>query len=298
MDDHTNAGEREAEAAGRTIIADAFATHAMLVSFHSTTFPLTVTDRRASAAAAEAGNAERGSVRAQKNRLYGADEFHKGVIAQINAAYAMHRGMTLSWFDGARLLPNARWQDYTRKLGEHSALVRQAVTDFRDSYDECVARARAALGDWADEDYPSADEAARRFTMRVDFFPVPEPSAFTGLPPRVAQELGRRYESRMVEQAQAAMDEAVTRVREVVEPLVRSLEDENARLRVSTLENVKAQVPLLRALAFTGDPRFGELADAIDERIRHWTQAGAKASRVKAAGDARAVLDKLDAWGF
>ncbi len=277
-------------------MSEAFRANAMLVDMTIKRFPLEINDRVAAEAAETAGNAQRGSVRAMKNRLYKADDHWKGVSSQLNKAYSAHRAVTTEWgSSGARLLPNVAWLDYVGMVGKAKQAVDVARQKFIDHYDADVAIARVALGTYAPASYPAKERAGVQFSLEVDFTPIAAGAVPKGLPDGAVDWLSDRYRSRTMANATEAMDQVLVRVREFTGILLANLEDEK-KFRTTSLSNVTGLVPMLRAFNFTGDPRFDELADTIEHRIGDYSLKSLKAAGQGAVPHVKAIIDTMNAW--
>lgn len=276
-------------------IAEATRRNAMLVSMSITRFPLHVSDAAAAASAEVAAHASRGAVRAVKNRLSGADTHWKAVSAALNAAYVKHRQMTAEWGVGqaVRLLPNRQWAAYVQEVGRAQAAVAAAKTEFVRHYDADVATARTNLGDLAPSYYPSADQAARMFSLTVDFQPIASDVEPRGLPPGATEWLTDQYTKKSSINAEAATADVLRRVQEHAETLLDNVR-EDRRFRTSSLTNVTGLVPMIRAINFADNPQLATLADTIEGALGRYDFKTLKSAGKGALPDIQQVLDALE----
>jgi len=278
-------------------LAEAFRSNSMLVTMTQHRFPLKVADHVAARNAETAGQATVGSVAAQKNRLQGADARWRAVSTEMNTAYTKHRELTSEWgtTSQARLLTNAMWTHYIQHVGESQKRIAAARADFVAHYDDDVAIAKANLGKYAPSDYPSAIEAGNQFRLDVDFEPIAAGVSPHGLPTGAPEWLADRFAKKTVENSRIAIDNVLNRVKEHTQNLLTNLQQEK-QFRSASIENIVDLVPMVRSFGFTGDNRFGQLADEIERQLGHFDLKSMKKAGKDAIPAVEAVIDRLGAW--
>lgn len=268
---------------------------------------------RADAAIMDKVKADAGAVgnvgRAIKNLLAGVDGPLKDTRSAFNAVRAQHYALTLPWVSnphaerqrGPRLLPNVLFERYLGEMSNRRRDAMAALDKFITEYPDLVVKAKANLGTLADINYPSPDEVRSCFKVSFDFEPIPAGTEFRGLSPnmlgKLAQNLAARQQ-RMVESATHAMWE---QVRERVGHIVERLGDPEARFKSSTVDNVRELLVLLPGWDITSDPRAAEVVKDISRMLSGVETKQLRdnaAVRKDVADQARAVADKLNAWGL
>ena len=104
----------------------------------------------------------------------------EGIAAIASEARGTHYALTLPWLDsGARLLPAAKFLDYTNKMRDLRERFEIAAAEFSANYSQYVEDARRTLGDLFDvADYPEPAKIARAFDFGTRILPVPTSGDF------------------------------------------------------------------------------------------------------------------------
>lgn len=213
-----------------------------------------------------------------KNLLAGCDTKLKTARAAYAAARAEHYSSTLPWNGvgmsgertaGPRLLPNALFMDYLKRMGALRTQAEAARDEFIAEYPALVEQALKNLNGLANpDDYPSADEVKNSFRLGFDFQPIPSGSQFRGLDQNAVSALGKALELRQrsaIEMAQKVMWE---RARENIEHMIDRLEDVEGRFKSSTVENVRQLITLMPSLNVMNDERVTKFVSALDDMLR------------------------------
>lgn len=294
-----------------------------LSAYRTTSFGLRRKDTMASEASDRANNARTGTSTVSVNRLSGADEYHRRITQALTEGKRVFDYNTMPWGqgDGWRLLPNANFERTVAALHQAQKQVEAVLSEYRDAAPEILEQARANLGDHATRvDLPTVDELIESYSIDFEFQPVPDGSAFEGLPTKTRQMLADHVARRTREAYTNAMREAATRIAEVLtEPkngLIARIDRYEERLkridtnpddksrdgvfRDSAIERVRTLVEVLPTFNVTGDPVFAEVIDRIG-RI-----GAIEADDLRASVEARAttraqvqqVNDLLASWGM
>ena len=210
-----------------------------------------------------------------------------------------HYFATLPWSDsGARLLPSKLFMDYTAKIRGFKDEFNKLVAAMLLLYPAEVQAARVRLGTmYEPSDYPEAWELKDRFSINVDFTPVPDAADFrVDVTAEEQAELRASVTQGVADKQAAAVKATYARVREVVEKIDERLSVPGALFRDSLIDNARELCVVLEALNVTGDPAITKLAEAIDRDLLRYTPAFLRQSmtaRVHTADLARAILATL-----
>lgn len=135
----------------------------------------------------------------------------------------LHRRLTLPYEDrGARLLPNTQYFAYTAAMREAMGAVTNWFDQHRTHYATYVGADCAARG-WTvqPDQYPTIDEFEAAFSFDLDFTPLPQLSHFLfDLSPADCA----AFEARQTAVAEAAVTDALDRVRKPIDVLLNRLQ--------------------------------------------------------------------------
>lgn len=193
-------------------------------------------------------------------------------IAKIAwAARLEHYKLTSPWQDdGSRILSAKLYQQYASAMREYRIEFEEAAARFVDSYPSLIEQAKSELnGLFSEEDYPPAEQIAKRFEFAVQIFNVPDAADFrVTLAYGQAADIRSEIEATMQSAMQTAMRDAWQRVADVVghmrdklrayRPATETTKVEGI-FRDSLVENVKELVGILPALNLASDPALDEI---------------------------------------
>lgn len=122
---------------------------------------------------------DKGAARVNKHLLAGRTELeviNQHVVVTRHYVYTN----TLPWSDsGIRLLPTAKFMEFTTTLRDMEDKFFELVNDFVAVYPTLITAQAMALGNMFNRaDYPSADDIARRFKFNTNYMPVPTAGDF------------------------------------------------------------------------------------------------------------------------
>jgi hypothetical protein len=177
-----------------------------------------------------------------------------------------HYFTTLAWSDsGARLLPSALFMDYTVRMRGFKADFQRAVNDMLAKYPAEVQAARARLGSmYKPDDYPQAAELRQRFSVDVEFLPVPDGADFRlDLSEEAQTELRQSVTQSVANRQAAAVQSTYQRVRDVVSKIADRLSVDDAVFKDSLIGNARDLCVVLKALNITDDAGINDVHDQI-----------------------------------
>ena len=222
--------------------------------------------------------------------------------AALSAAGAVRQELyaqTLPWADeGWRLLPTANFDTFTDAMRKRRGAFDTAVSEFVDAYPSLVEGARILLnGMFREGDYPAAHEVGARFSVEVEFSPVPAQGDLrVALPAETVADIERRTAERVERATQDAMQDAWSRLRDVVAKLRAKLAEKRddgrpAIFRDSLIGNVRDVVDILARLNVTGDDGLEQVRAQVEAEF-----AGLSPESLRKSAPARdAAVNKADA---
>lgn len=249
-------------------------------------------DKAAGARAAADNGAEEASVRLVKTLV--PKSFTEGLTEVGNAAYALHRKLTLPWSDeGERILTTAAHEEYMGAMSEFAERYHEAARKLHQSYDDVKADARIRLGALFNEkDFRSAE---RLFALSPDTgryinfqIAVSRRAIDEGKDLRIdlneaevkkiADEIRRENEAAI----QAAVSDAWSRLKGPIEHMATMLakyeNGETRAIQEAWVTNVREIAKLIPKLNLTGDPEMDRIAKEAALWLTQWNQPQLKDS--------------------
>ena len=268
------------------------------------------------------------SASAQNNMLMGASSrasvvvkqlVPKDTIAPVIAAIGDTRNnwfykRTLPWGDGGwRILPASTYFDFVNEYNRKKQAFDAAVESFVASYALAVDHAKThMLGKLFNEsDYPSAQHVRERFSMELEFSPVPEGDDFRidlGENDRLA--LAQSLELRIGRALREAETDLWSRLRSPIENIVLRLTDTGTdgkpnAFKSTLISNLLEVVEAIPALNLSSDPTLENFRREAKDRLTMYTVEALKASPSarKSSGTAASavsawttLLSNIAAW--
>jgi hypothetical protein len=209
-------------------------------------------------------------------------------------ARAKHYTMTLPWSDtGSRLLPIAGLRTYKDAMADLQTEFDAAVQAFLVKYDTLVAAAAFQLGTLFDRsEYPKRHEVAARFSLTVEYTPLPTSGDFRiDAENDIQTALMQEYDARTTALVTKTQRDAWTRLHETLTHLVSRLsdKDEGKRNRIfdTLVTNPLELCGLLTAFNITNDPAL-EAARVELEKV----MMGTSAEELRKSPDERAHVKR------
>lgn len=266
---------------------------AMLTSLSISQWTARKYDREASKRTAELYNTSENAGR--YNKVLVAQEEIKKINKIANEARIYVEQNTLPWGRrGENLLPSAHYFDFLQALQEIKDRFEMAVQEFVAVYPELKEEARIKLnGLYNEQDYPSIDRIASKFSFSVSFFPIPSGEDFrVSLGDEAEQELRTAVESAVKTHYEAANKELWTRLYNVVEHMrdrLKTIGEPGTRFYDSNVENIRELCKLLPRLNIGEDQNLENMRVEIERELTRYTpdelktdEASAKETEKKA----------------
>jgi hypothetical protein len=197
--------------------------------------------------------------RYNKFLLPGDCESYKKLIATASAIRTHHYDRTLAWSDeGWRLLPTAAYMEYTAWFREQQREFQSALASFAADYPAMQANARRLLnGMYRDEDYPPSESVRDRFSLSLEYSPLPATGDVrVDLGADQIADIERNMSSRLDRAVSTAVQDAWSRLHDVVSKISDRLSDPKAIFRDTLIGNARDVCETLKMLNITGDPQL------------------------------------------
>lgn len=192
-------------------------------------------------------------------------------IAQIAGQIRdFHYTNTLPWGDnGDRLLPSARYIDYTRELRAKRDAFSTAVSALVHAYPAEVQAARTRLGKmYKPDEYPDASELYARFDVSVSFMPVPDANDFrVDINEQDAAKIKEQITATVDDRTKVATRELWARLEGSTCAVALRLGDPNAIFRDSLIGNLRELTELIPKLNISGDEELARICSSIRQSI-------------------------------
>ena len=167
----------------------------------------------------------KGAARVNKNLLAGRPE-----LEQINKLAGDIRTylytVTLPWSDsGLRLLTTARFMEFNERMQEYEDRFNEMVDGFVDTYPTLITAQAMALGDMFNRnDYPTPSDIKHRFSINVNYMPVPTSGDFRVDVGNDAQEELKKKLAKLADQRiEQAMGDIKERIKSHLERMSKQL---------------------------------------------------------------------------
>jgi hypothetical protein len=235
----------------------------MLVEMNISVWTANKLDRNATDTVTTNNYASSSAAKVHKNLMAGTS-LRKEISDFGTACNGWHRSRTIPWADkGARLLPTSLFLDYKTEANQRRDKFNHMVENFLREYPNLIQQSASHLGALFNRnDYPSVEEVASKFGMRLVFSPVPESNDFRlAVPAQELEELKGQYEESFKSRLADAMKEPWDRLHTVLSAISTKLIDkENPEERTcyhtSLITNAQSLCALLTHLNITSDPKL------------------------------------------
>jgi len=177
-----------------------------------------------------------------------------------------HYYSTHAWSDsGARLLPSKLFAAYTDRMRAFRVEFDNTVHTMLGAYPLEVQAARVRLGSmYNPDDYPDVSELKERFSINLEFTPVPNGDDFrVDLDAAAQDELRASVTASVAKRQAVALKATYARVYDVVSKIVDRLSTPNAVFKNTLISNAQELCDVLDGLNINDDPLLTEIAHEI-----------------------------------
>lgn len=222
-----------------------------------------------------------------------------GFTSVISEARNFNYRNTLPWHDdGARILPSANFEEYSKKMRELERQFNAAVRTFCDNYVKYVDDAKVRLGNlFIESDYPAPESLVEKFSFSVVIEPIPSAADFrVKVQEDEVEKIQKSLEARLAGAQKLAVGDLWKRMYDSVSRLVERLSNEDARLRDGLILNIKELVGLLPRLNVVEDPAIDDICIQMEEKLCQCEAEDLRndpAARRKTLDDAKGILDAM-----
>lgn len=248
------------------------------------------------------------------NKLLVSSEVLKELASIGGAARMAHYVLTLPWLDtGARILPTAHWEKYTKEMREFETKYKAQLEKFVSVYPTVVEEAKVRLnGMFDEEDYPHVDDIREKFGFTRRLLPCPDASDFrVDLASEVRDDIADQIRAEMKEALRVAMQAPIHRIMEHVGNMVDRLgsykpakagsgDRAEGDFKSSLVTNLRDLVELLPAFNLTNNPALDDLTkriardlcanDMTDLKANATVRKATKTAAEKIFADAEALM--------
>ena len=248
---------------------------AMLVDLTVTQARMRKNDPDAAARLAAMSGAEPDAFTAIKSLFGKKCEELEAVKKQVTRIRNAHKNLTLPWKDGGgRLLTTMASFGYHKSITEEIAKGEALVKVLVASYEQRKEEAKMALGpDYNENDYPSLEKFASKFSFSLDVEPLPTSGDFridiqkTGI-----ADIAEQYQSKFEDRYATAMQDVWNRAHKVCKNMSDKLdylaENDKKIFRDTLVSNVTDIVDMMRGFNITNDPTMVAAANHLEETMR------------------------------
>lgn len=280
-----------------TTTNDDISTRAMLVDVDISVWYAQKFDKKVSRKVNEEMHAADDAGRYNKH-LLGKDRTFLDVINACNAARSEHYAQTLPWHDkGYRLLPTANYFEYFERMRKANKNIEEKLAALLVIYDDLRKSSLARMGDMSDpNDLPPASVVKNKFGMRIAISPLPATGDLrVELPTEEKEKIKKSIGESAQESIRNAMNDAWSRLYEVVRKMQERLTDPKATFRDSLVGNVVGMCDLLTRLNVTQDEKLEKMRNKVLETVKHEPQTfrDDKALREQTAKKAEKILKDM-----
>jgi len=178
-------------------------------------------------------------------------------------------GASLPWMPGVGILKVSGFERLSSRINRLKEAFEAEVEEFVREYDEAVEQARAALGElFNPEDYPTAEQARKKFRFNFSVMPLPDTSDWRlNVDPDLMQRIREDAEAEVLRQTSDAMADAFERIRKAVSAMHERLSNPEAIFRDSLVGNIRELCDVLPSLNLLDDPRLNKLVDDMRQQL-------------------------------
>ena len=275
------------------------ATSGMIVNVEVNVWSATKQDQTISKEVTTAHNADDKAARVVKHLLAG-DPIHKKLLNHRQTIYNWVKKRTYDWSGSNRYLPVSMLQKFKNEFDALEQEYEILKQEFVAKYPDIVAGMAFKQGSMFDaNEYPSADQVASKFRIKLFVHPVPENDFRVAIANDIKEELEKHYASEASSKVEEIMRDATERLVEFVKRIAHACREVEAegdgkvrrpKVYEGTIDGAKEMCELLKEFNLTGDSRLEDmrqdlLATLNDVTAKDIRESDATRSHVKSEMD-------------
>jgi hypothetical protein len=275
------------------------ATSGMIVNVEVNVWSATKQDQTISKEVTTAHNADDKAARVVKHLLAG-DPTHKKLLNHRQTIYNWVKKRTYDWSGSNRYLPVSMLQKFKSEFNALENEYEILKQEFVAKYPDIVAGMAFKQGSMFDaNEYPSADQVASKFRIKLFVHPVPENDFRVAIANDIKEELERHYASEANSKVEEIMRDATERLVEFIKRIAHACREVEAegdgkvrrpKVYEGTIDGAKEMCELLKEFNLTGDSRLEDmrqdlLATLNDVTAKDIRESDATRSHVKSEMD-------------
>ncbi len=243
---------------------------AMLVSLRLSTWTARKYDKRVTAEVNASHGASSDAGRFNKMLIPGDALSYKAIMQLAGSIRTQHYANTLAWSDeGWRLLPTANFTEYSSFVRKAQSEFNTLLEDFLTEYPALRESARVRLnGMYREEDYPTTSQIRHKFSVCLDYSPLPAKGDFrVDLPADEVQRIESECQAKVTDATHDAMQDCWRRLYDCVQHIHERMITPDAIFRDSLIHNARELCDMLTRLNVTGDANLEAMRAEIEDSL-------------------------------
>lgn len=226
----------------------------------------------------------------------------KAISDVVSRARTYHVAVTLPWSgDGARILPAAKFMEYSAEMRKFKAEFEAAVSLFENEYHTLKDQARDELGTMYDENnYPHLSEIRDKFAFDTDICPIPNANDFrVNLSVEAVEEIKKEFADREKDVLNKAVKHIWKKMFEVVKHMHERLSTEDAVFQKTTITNLQKIVDDLPMMNITNDQDLEAMRLEIQDKLCAYTPEEIRKDpekRAEVSATADEIMKKMEGY--
>ena len=171
---------------------------------------------------------------------------------------------TLPWCaDGSRIISSKNYMDFVAEFRNKKSQFDKAVDTFILQYPRLQEEAKKKLGDlYCETEYPTVEYLTEAFNCDITFMPLPDVGDFRV---ELSEQEKKTFIDSMVKVERDAMKECWNRMHDVVSKAALKLNDPDAIIRESLIQNIQEMCQLMPKLNVTDDPQLEAMRQDVEK---------------------------------
>lgn len=265
----------------------------MLAAVHISIWTATKHDKQVSLQVAHQHGAHENAGRYNKKLLQHAERLEAihTLAGQIRTYFYQ---VTLPWSDeGFRILPANLYFELSKKMAEFEQAFHVAVSQFLTAYPNYIEQVQPALNRlFRPDDYPDTAKIREKFELRLEIQPIPSGEDFrVTLSEDQRSRIAREIDANVREALKRGTQDLWLRLRKVVEHMVSRLNEPEARLYPSVVDNIRELVEVLPQLNVAQDVDLNAFVEEIKTRLCTYSTKELKRNELLRASTAQEAAD-------